>query len=576
MAIDPDRRHLRDESPTPTSSVTATEDTPLLPSELSSVTARDVSPSPVRSAVSDGSGRPSLGWKRGSCIIFSMWVLIFLQASNMSGISTTQSTIAADLNAYAYAMWFTSSYMISMSSTAPLVGRLSMIFSPGIMLLLASLCFSLGAVVTSIAPTFFVFIFGRVLCGIGSGGVMTLCMILVIQLTSKRRRGLWIGLTNAGFTLGVSFGAVVFGALLPVIGWRWLFASQSPLSLLAGTALYLSLPAPAPSETPASIKKVDYPGAVMLTATITLLLYSLSNTFSVLPMIFSVFTFVGFIYCESTHPTPIIPLEVLGSRPILLSCLAQLGFMAARWTVLFYAPIFVLAVRGLSPAIAGSVLIPTNLGFGAGGLIVGGLHIKRAGSFWGAAVLSLLFFGVALLTLGFESTAAARWEVYVGIIFVNGLFTGAALNYSLAHLLHVSEPEMHFIVTGLLATFRGFAGSFGTAVGGGVFGRTLKDALREGFERLDDGILGEGREKLIMVLGGSPAKVWEEGFLTVAERGVAIWGYERALELLYKSAAGVCVVVLVMQMGTGWAAPAVKDEEEIEEALREADPRMEV
>ncbi|KAK4162592.1 major facilitator superfamily domain-containing protein [Cladorrhinum sp. PSN259] len=598
MTLEPDRRRRRrhprnddddvvdDESPTPTSSVTATEDTPLLPeSEHSSVTARDdVSPpSPIRPSLVAESSQPELGWKRATCITFSMWVLIFLQASNMSGISTTQSTIAADLNSYQYAMWFTSSYMISMSSTAPLVGRLSMLFSPGVMLLFASLCFSLGAVITSVAPTFAVFILGRVLCGIASGGLMTLCLILVIQLTSKRRRGLWIGLTNAGFTLGVSFGAVVFGGLLPVIGWRWLFASQSPLALLAGIGLWLSLPPPPePKEEEGlqagggGIKNVDWPGAVTLAATITLFLYSLSNTFSLFPFLLSFFTFAGFVYFEQTHPRPIIPLEVLVSRPILLSCLAQLGFMASRWTVLFYSPIFVLAVRGLSPAVAGSVLIPTNLGFGMGGLIVGGLHIKRAGSFWGAAVLSLLFFGVALLALGFESNGSAKWEVYVGIIFINGLCTGAAVNYSLAHLLHVSEPGMHFIVTGLLATFRGFAGSFGTAVGGGVFARTLKNSLREGFEKIHGWTLDDRTEKLITVLLGSPAKVWEEGFLTVAEREVAIWGYERALEVLYKSAAAVCLVVLILQIGTGWTAPVIKDEEEVGGLVREADPSMEV
>jgi MFS family permease len=137
----------------------------------------------------------------------------------MSGISTTQSAIAADLDSYESAMWFTSSYMISMSSVAPLAGRLAMIFSPASMILFSSGFFALGALITALAPTFAVFIFGRVLTGVGGGGVMTLCMILVIQLTSKRRRGLWIGLTNAGFTIGVSAGAVVFGALFPVLGW---------------------------------------------------------------------------------------------------------------------------------------------------------------------------------------------------------------------------------------------------------------------------------------------------------------------------------------------------------------------
>ena len=248
--------------------------------------------------------------------------------------------------------------------------------------------------------------------------------------------------------------------------------------------------------------------------------------------------------------------------------------MASRWTVLFYAPIFVLAVRGLSPAIAGTVLIPTNLGFGLGGLLVGALHIRRAGSFWLPAVLALSGFTVALLGMAFVSNRGIDWGVYVTVLFVNGLCTGAALNYTLAHLLHVSSADMHFIVTGLLSTFRGFAGSFGTAIGGGVFTRTLRAALTEGFARLGDGD-GKAREKLITVLIGSPAAVWQDGVLSEAERGVAVDGYEQALTVLYKAAAALCVLVVVMQAGTGWMAPEGEkaDEEVFEEDLVEQQER---
>ncbi len=45
--------------------------------------------------------------------------------------------------------------------------------------------------------------------------------------------------------------------------------------------------------------------------------------------------------------------------------------VAARWTVLFYTPMTALAVFGFNPAASGSILIPTNLGFGLGGLLVG-------------------------------------------------------------------------------------------------------------------------------------------------------------------------------------------------------------
>ncbi len=109
----------------------------------------------------------------------------------------TQSIIAEDLNAYESAMWFTSSYLISAASVAPVVGRLAMVFSPGIMVLIAAFFFALGAIVTSQAQTLAVFILGRVLVGVGGGGILTLSQVLVIQLTSKRRRGLFIGLCNA-------------------------------------------------------------------------------------------------------------------------------------------------------------------------------------------------------------------------------------------------------------------------------------------------------------------------------------------------------------------------------------------
>ncbi len=60
---------------------------------------------------------------------------------------------------------------------------------------------------------------GRAIQGFGGAGIMTISFILVLELSGKRRRGLYIGLVNTGFTTGVSFGAVIGGALLPATGW---------------------------------------------------------------------------------------------------------------------------------------------------------------------------------------------------------------------------------------------------------------------------------------------------------------------------------------------------------------------
>lgn len=185
-----------------------------------------------------------------------------------------QGDIAADLNSYENAMWFTSSYMITIATMAPLVGRLSTIFTPGTMILVSAFFFAIGAVVTSQAHSFAIFILGRVLVGVGGGGIMTLSLILVLQLTSKRRRGLFIGIVNTGFTIGVSAGAVVFGALLPVMGWRALFWIQAPVGALAGLGVYLSMPDFAAAgkledkrTTLQKLAKIDYAGALSLVST---------------------------------------------------------------------------------------------------------------------------------------------------------------------------------------------------------------------------------------------------------------------------------------------------------------------
>lgn len=137
----------------------------------------------------------------------------------MSGITTTQSHIADDLDAFDSASWFTSAYLIAMSSTSPLIARLAIIFSPRYCVLVASIFFAIGGVIASQAASLRIFLLGRAFQGIGGAGILTISFILVLELAEKKRRGLFIGIVNTFFTVGVSFGAVVAGALVETMGW---------------------------------------------------------------------------------------------------------------------------------------------------------------------------------------------------------------------------------------------------------------------------------------------------------------------------------------------------------------------
>ncbi|KAF2209807.1 hypothetical protein CERZMDRAFT_100209 [Cercospora zeae-maydis SCOH1-5] len=504
-----------------------------------------------------------------ACLVFiALGVLIFIVATNMSLLTTTQSAIAAELDAFEATSWFTSAYLITLSSLGPLNGKLSSVFSPRSCIVVSSLLLALGCFLCALSSSFETFVFGRSFQGVGASGVFTISIIIVLELTGSKRRGLGIGLLNSGFTVGVAAGATAAGALLPITGWRALFWMQIPICAVVSLALLFSLPGDFHAgkvadedSTWTRLRRLDYLGALLLTASLVLLLYAMAapKQIPIWPIVVSAFVLVSFVNNEVyLAKDPFIPVALLRSKGLLLTCLSTVGFMMARWSVLFYAPTYALAVRTWSPSTAGAMLIPTNLGFALGGLSVGWLHIRRQGSFYLPTLVAYLGFPITLAALGFLSIDNVPAWAFVFVLFACGFVTGAAMNYNLAHMLHLTPKATHYVATALLGTFRGFAGSFGSAFGGGLFERTLYSDLERRFR--DAGLKDSA---LVRRLLGSPALVEQ---LKSPEREIAIESYQHALRVLWFAMAGIAFVAFFVQAGTGWTGhgekPVTEDERE--------------
>lgn len=536
-----------------------TERSALLPATLSSAgqdSENDEGDASL-STLKDGhtAANQSLSRLRGISAAIFLGSLIFIQATNISLLTTTQSVIAGDLDAFEKTSWFTSAYLIPMSALGPLMGKLSSVFSPRHCILVSATIMAIGGLLSAFARTFKAFIVGRAFAGVGASGVFTISIIIVLELTGTQRRGLGIGLLNSGYTFGVAVGATAAGALLPITGWRALFWMQSPLAVVAGLALYFTIPASFTANTTSSsskstwsrLRSLDYFGALTLTVALVLLLYALSSPrkIPVLPIILSLITAITFVLNEVYLASdPVVPVALLKSRGLLLSCLSTVGFMMARWSVLFFTPTYAIAIRQWAPASAGGLLIPTNLGFAIGGLSIGWVHIRRPGSFYFPTLLTYALFPVSLLLLALLTRSDSSTTLFIAVLFFCGFIAGAALNYGMAHVLHLTPKDTHYVATALLATFRGFAGSFGSAIGGGLFTRTLSSALTAHFAER-----GITNDALVRRLLGSPALV---GSLTGVEREIAVTSYEESLKILWLAMAGVAVVMVFVQAGTGW------------------------
>lgn len=421
---------------------------------------------------------------------------------------------------------------------------------------------SAGVLLTSLAPKLWVFLVGRVISGIGAAAVTPVALILIRELTDDAKKGLFFGLVNTGYTTGVSLGAIIAGALEPAVGWRAVFWLQIPLALGAGTLALFSIPKVSqmqPKHEEAltvteKLSKIDYFGITTLISSVVLLLYSLSSQkILVVPIVLSALMLALFVFVELKWAAePIIPYSVLRSRGNILTGIATIGVMSARWGVLFYSPVYAIAVRGWSQASAGLMLLPTNTGFALGGIMIGWMHISKGGAFYVSSLVTYLLFALSMVVVSQIATPESNIWIFVFALFVNGFLTGALLNYTLVHVLYITHKDTHVIVLPLNAMFRSLSGSFGSAIAGGVFLRTLRGRLEEDFKRAD--LPGKG--DLIRRLIGTPALVKS---LTGLDRDIALDGYVTALKALFVTGAGLAVLMALVQAGTGWAAPKEED-----------------
>jgi MFS family permease len=502
-----------------------------------------------------------------------MFTLIFIIPCNVTLMTTIQGPVSTALDASELVSWFTSAYLIAVTSVMPLAGRLSQIFTARAYVFGSILVQCLGLLFTSLANSFLSFILGRVVTGIGAAAVTPVAFILVTEMTSKENRGVFFGCINTAFTSGVACGAIFAGVLEPIIGWRAVFWAQIPFCLAASTVAFLSIPPPpadpkhADESLASKLSRLDFFGIVTLISGVVLLLYSLSApTISSIAIILALLDFTLFVFVESKWATdPIVPTTVLAHRGNLLTGLATVGLMAARWSVLFYTPIFGISIRAFPQSTAGTLLIPTDIGFALGGIVIGYLHIRSNRSYYLPSLLAFLCFAITEALLSHLSTATAPLPLYLTVSFFNGFCAGAILNYTLAHVLFLTPQTTHVIVIPFIAMLRSLAGSFGSAISGGIFLRSLTSSLKAGLGTID--IPAERKAELIKKLIGNPGLVWT--LPSAALREMALSAYVDAYRTMFWAGTAMAVAMGVVQAGTGWKVPREEKGEDVVEETEE-------
>lgn len=155
-------------------------------------------------------------------VIFSLCLAQFLAALDITIIATALPTVTGQLHATAAQYtWVGSSYTLASTASTPLWSKCSDIWGRKPLLILANVVFMAGSLQSGLSKTVGMLIAGRTLQGLGGGGILILCTVVMADLFELRKRAKYYGLSAIVWAIASGLGPVLGGVFTQTIGWRW-------------------------------------------------------------------------------------------------------------------------------------------------------------------------------------------------------------------------------------------------------------------------------------------------------------------------------------------------------------------
>lgn len=268
-------------------------------------------------------------------ILSAAYVGVFLGAIDSTIIATLSAPISSEFKSLSLLSWLATAYLIANAACQPISGRLTDIFGRGPGLVFSNIFFAAGNLICGLAQSDTVMIIGRVVAGIGGGGLMSISTFLGSDLVPLRKRGIIQGIGNICFGSGAMLGGV-FGGFIndnSSRGWRLAFLVQVPVIVVSGTLVFFLVKVPPKASNKSYISRIDFVGAFLTVAFLVVLLLGLNAggnlvawtdplVLTTLPLAFVLL--VGFILWESRAALPIIPVRLLVDRTVFTACITNL------------------------------------------------------------------------------------------------------------------------------------------------------------------------------------------------------------------------------------------------------------
>lgn len=436
-----------------------------------------------------------------------LMMVIGLGALDQSIVATALPRIVGDLGGITRLSWVVTAYVLTSTATMPLYGKLSDQYGRKPMIYVAVGVFLLGSALSGLAQSMTQLILFRAVQGLGAGGFLPLAQITIGDLVSMRQRGRYQGLFASIFAASSVAGPVIGGVITDWLSWHWIFYVNIPFGALAMGMITIALHRPQIRRG----RRIDYWGAILLTAATTLLLLALSlggNAYSwdspeILGFaLATVLAGIAFVIRERLAPEPILPLHLFTNRVFVIACLVlSLTFMGMMGAGTFF-PVFFQLVLGVAPANSGLLSGPFMLGIVVSSSI-GGRLVARTGRYKPFQIV-----GVSVALCAYIALTAGAWlgggiPAIEPALIALGLGLGLVTpNMTIAVQNALGREDMG-VGTATSAFFRSLGGVIGVAGSGAIMSAQLRAQLALGPNQDVSAALNGGLEQLRALSGAA-------------------------------------------------------------------------
>lgn len=421
------------------------------------------------------------------------WLGCFLGAMDSTIVATLSAPISTSFNSLSLLSWIGSAYLIANAVIQPISGRLTDVVSRRTGLIYSNIFFAFGNLMCGLARTEWVMICGRVIAGIGGGGLFAISTFLASDLIPLRRRGLWQGFGNVMYSTGAGLGALCGGWINDVWNWRVTFLIMVPFTIVSGFLVFFNIKEPVRKTENGALERIDFLGAFTLILSLVLLLLGVNSGGNIVPWTHPLVlttiplsvVFLGvFIYVEKTRAVePIIPVQLMLDRTVFSACLTNWCDSMCFFSILFYGPIY-FQVRGLSTTQAGVRLIPQSIGGGIGSVVTG-LVMRLTGRYYLLSLGIQVVFVVGLIIASTFTLSTPDWAPALSF-FLCGMGYASMLTATLLAFIAAVEHKQQAVVTSASYVFRSTGSTLGIAIASAVFQNILDVKLQARLSHLPD------------------------------------------------------------------------------------------